>query len=275
MSSIGSVFAKPEHKALIAYLTVGYPSVEATLEMVPIMASAGCDIVELGIPFSDPLADGTTIQNASYRALQQGVTPKTCLEIARKLKAKVDIPLVFMTYFNPVFSYGLDAFCRDCAKAGVSGLIIPDLPPEEGAELEAISQKHRIDLVYLLAPTSTNERIDIVAARSRGFIYLVSMTGVTGARNNLPQELESFVMRVRQRTNKPLCVGFGISNAEQAQRVAKVADGIIVGSRLIQLMEGKAGATRARSFIQDLRQALNKQDKDRISSRNTKRRLTM
>ena len=275
MSKIGAIFKRAGHKALITYLTVGYPSVDATLEIVPTIASSGCDLVELGIPFSDPLADGTTIQRASYQALQHGVTPELCLEVASKLSAKVDIPLVFMTYFNPVLSYGVKDFCKDCARAGVSGLIIPDLPPEEGAELESISPKYGLDLIYLLAPNSTEERIDIVAARSRGFIYLVSMTGVTGSRDKLPKELESFVSRVRQRTNQPLCVGFGISNAEQAQRVAKVADGIIVGSRLIQLMEGKAGATRARSFIQDLRQALNKQDKNRISSRNTKRRLTM
>ncbi len=217
MSKISAIFARPSHKALITYLTVGYPTVETTLEMVPAIASSGCDLVELGIPFSDPLADGTTIQRASYQALQQGITPEVCLEVASKLKAKVDIPLVFMTYFNPVFSYGLDAFCRDCARAGVSGLIIPDLPPEEGAELEAISLKHGLDLIYLLAPTSTDERIAMVAARSRGFIYLVSMTGVTGSRDKLPEELESFVSRVRQRTQQPLCVGFGISNAEQAQ----------------------------------------------------------
>lgn len=256
MSEIGTIFARPSHKALITYLTVGYPSVETTLEMVPLLASAGCDLIELGIPFSDPLADGTTIQRASYQALRQGVTPKLCLKIAAKLRAKVNIPLVFMTYFNTVLSYGLDAFCRDCARAGISGLIVPDLPPEEGIELEAISLKHGVDLIYLLAPTSTEERIALVAARSRGFIYLVSMTGVTGARDVLPRELESFVSRVRQKTNKPLCVGFGISNAEQAQRVAKIADGIIVGSRLIQLLEEKNARARVSSFIKSLRDVL-------------------
>lgn len=257
MSKISTIFAEPNHKALITYLTVGYPSVETTLEMVPLMASAGCDLIELGIPFSDPLADGPTIQRASYQALQQGVTPKLCLKVAQKLRTKVDIPMVFMTYFNPVFSYGLDAFCRDCARAGVSGLIIPDLPPEEGTELEALSLNHGVDLIYLLAPTSTDERIAMVAARSRGFIYLVSMTGVTGSRDRLPQELESFVLRVRKKTKKPLCVGFGISNADQAQRVAKIADGVIVGSRLIQLLEEKDAPSKVRSFIRGLRDALN------------------
>ncbi len=275
MSDIKTTFAKPGHKALITYLTVGYPSVETALETVPLLASSGCDIVELGIPFSDPLADGTTIQRASHQALQHGVTPELCLKVAGKLRAKVDIPMVFMTYYNLVFSYGLDAFCKDCARAGVSGLIIPDLPPEEGTELESFSQKYGLDLIYLLAPTSTDERIDLVAARSRGFIYLVSMTGVTGSRDKLPKELESFVLRVRQRTSQPLCVGFGISTAEQAQRVAKIADGVIVGSRLIQLLEEKDAPSKVRSFVGSLRDALNNRVENNSKSRDTKRRPIM
>ena len=259
MSEIGAIFNRSGHKALITYLTVGYPSVAATLEIVPLLASSGCDLVELGIPFSDPLADGATIQRASYQALKQGVTPELCLEVAGKLRAKVDTPLVFMTYFNPVFSYGLNAFCKNSAQAGISGLIIPDLPPEEGTELESISLKHGLDLIYMLAPTSTDKRIDIVAARSRGFIYLVSMTGVTGSRDKLPKELESFVLRVRRKTRQPLCVGFGISNAEQARRVANIADGIIVGSRLIQLIDEKDNTTKVRSFVLSLRNAISNQ----------------
>ena len=257
MSRIAAVFQKPGHKALIPYLTVGYPSLQTTLEMVPLLSASGCDLIELGIPFSDPLADGTTIQRASYHALNNGVTPELCLETANKLKAKVNVPMVFMTYFNPVFSYGLDVFCRDCAQSGISGLIIPDLPPEEGGELEKISLKHRLDLIYLLAPTSTDERIEIVTTRSRGFVYLVSITGVTGSRAKLPRELESFVAKVRQRSRLPLCVGFGISNPDEAKRVARVADGVIVGSRLIQLLEEKDGIGKVRSLVRDMREALN------------------
>jgi tryptophan synthase alpha chain len=160
-----------------------------------------------------------------------------------------------MTYFNPVHKYGLDAFCRDCARAGISGLIVPDLPPEEATELEETSESHGLDLIYLLAPTSTDERIDMVAARARGFIYLVSLTGVTGARNSLPQELEDFVLRVRRRARQPLCVGFGISTPDEARRVAKVADGVIVGSRLIQLLEENDPAPKVRSFVKSLRDA--------------------
>lgn len=257
MSHINNAFEQPGHKALIAYVTVGYPGIQATLEVVPLLASCGCDIVELGIPFSDPLADGVTIQKASFHALQNGITPGVCLEIAGQLRRQVDIPLVFMTYFNPVFSYGFGEFAGACAGSGVDGLIIPDLPPEEGSELEGITRQQGLDLIYLLSPNSTEERIALVAERSRGFIYLVSVTGVTGARDELPSDLEVFVNNVRQKASQPLCVGFGISTPEQAKRVARIADGVIVGSRLIQLMEAEDDfAPQVSSFIKGLRQAL-------------------
>ena len=253
MSRIASALAR--RKALIAYITAGYPSTDATLEAVPTLARCGCDIVEIGIPFSDPLADGATIQKASYHALQNEVTPHLCLELARQLRRRVDIPLLFMTYYNPLFSFGLAGFCRACREVGVDGLIVPDLPPEEGGELEASASESGIDLVYLLAPTSSDARIDLVAQRSSGFIYVVSIAGVTGARDDLPNDLEDFVTRVRQRTSLPLCVGFGISTAEQARRVAAVADGVIVGSRLIQLLEGGSNSELS-EFVGGLRHAI-------------------
>jgi len=256
MSRIASVFT-PGYKALIAYLTVGYPSLETTYEVANVLANNGCDIIELGIPFSDPLADGATIQKASYQALQQGITPQICLEAAHQLRQKITTPLVFMSYYNPILSFGLEAFCQASAKAGIDGLIVPDLPPEEGAELEASAKKFNLDLIYLLAPTSTEGRISLVAEKSHGFIYLISVTGVTGARRSLPPELEDFVNRVRQRTRKPLCVGFGVANPEQAKRVARMADGVIVGSRLIQLIEEDATLSSLKSFTLNLRQALN------------------
>jgi tryptophan synthase alpha chain len=258
MSDIAAAFSPPGHKALIAYVTVGYPSVEATLKVVPLLADSGCDIVELGIPFSDPLADGVTIQKSSFHALQNGVTPQLCLTLAGDLSQKVNIPLVFMTYFNPVFSYGLKKFCTACASAGVSGIIIPDLPPDEGSELEAISQQQGLDLVYLLAPTSTEERIRLTTKRSRGFIYLVSVTGVTGARDRLPADLETFVARVRKAASQPLCVGFGISKPEQAGQIARIADGVIVGSRIIQLMEKEDDFASLAELIGGLREAIDK-----------------
>ena len=243
-------------KALISYVTVGYPSIEATLKVVPLLADNGCDIIELGIPFSDPLADGATIQKASFHALQNGVTTQLCLDTAKSLCQVVKTPLVFMTYYNPIHHYGVERFCAACVTSGIDGLIIPDLPPDEGAELERITRKHGIDLIYLLAPSSTDVRIRLVGEHSRGFIYLVSITGVTGARESLPSTLKTFVSRVRKSTDKPLCIGFGISTPEQAKQVAQIADGVIVGSRLIQLMETDTSMAKVSAFIRTLRQAI-------------------
>jgi len=261
LSRIAAVFNRPGHTALIGYVTVGYPSIEATLKVVPLLAQSGCDLVELGIPFSDPLADGVTIQKASFRALQNGVTAEVCLETAARLTGQVDIPLLFMTYYNPVYSYGLERFIDACRSSGIDGLIIPDLPPEEGLELEKVSQGQGVDLIYLLSPTSTEERIRLVGERSRGFVYLVSVTGVTGVRSSLPEGLETFVGRVRKLVPRPLCVGFGISAPEQAGRVARIADGVIVGSRIIELMEEPDFTSPVGNFIKGLRLALNESSK--------------
>ena len=260
MSAITSVF-QPGRKALIAYVTAGYPDAKATVKIAAALAEGGCDIIELGIPFSDPMADGATIQKASYQALQKGITPEVCLKIAATIRETITTPMVFMTYYNPILNYGLEAFCQSCVKAGVDGLIVPDLPPEEGLELEKVTHKNNLDLIYLLAPTSTNERISTVAARSRGFIYLVSLTGVTGARNSLSPELKGFVKRVRAKTDLPLCVGFGISKIEHAMETAALADGVIIGSKLIELIEQDESLTTLKSFITSVRQALNTQEK--------------
>ena len=259
MSRITSVFTRPGHTAFIPYITVGYPNVDATLKIVPVLAECGCDIIELGIPFSDPLADGTTIQKASFQALQNGVTPERCLDIADQLRQKVQVPLVFMSYYNPIFNYGLERFCIACARSGIDGLIIPDMPPEEGSDLESLAYKHDIGLIYLLSPSSTEERIRLIAHRSRAFISLVSLTGVTGTRSELSTALDAFVARVRAVTNQPLCVGFGISTRDQATRIAKIADGVIIGSRIIQIMEsGENYLTNIRKFATGIRNALDK-----------------
>ena len=228
------------------------------MEIVPLLANLGCDIVELGIPFSDPLADGATIQNASFTALHNGVTPRVCFETASEIRNLTAIPLVFMSYYNPVFAYGLERFTDNCVRAGIDGLIIPDLPPEEGSDMEAVTRRRGIDLVYLLAPTSTEERVRMVAAHSRGFIYLVSLAGVTGARRALPEGLEAFVSRVRHVADQPLCVGFGISTADQARQVARWSDGVIVGSRLVQMLEQADWKESVSSFVKDLRDALDR-----------------
>jgi tryptophan synthase alpha chain len=257
MNRISSIFTPSGHKALIAYVTVGYPSIEATLQVVSVLVQNGCDMVELGIPFSDPLADGATIQHSSFQALQNGISPITCLDIANQLQKMVSVPMTFMTYYNLIYHYGLEQFCHDSLASGVSGLIIPDLPPEEGSELATISEKQGLDVIYLLSPTSTDQRIRLVAEKSRGFIYLVSVAGVTGARQNLPENLASFADRVRRIARQPLCVGFGISTPEQAKQVAQIADGVIVGSRIIQLMDNSDNyLSRVGTFIRELRQAL-------------------
>ncbi len=255
MDRLAPVF-KSGRKALIVYITAGYPDIKATEKIAAVLAESGADIIELGIPFSDPLADGATIQKASFRALQQGVTPEMCLEAAARLHRKIETPLVFMTYYNPVFNYGPEAFCRSGAEAGVSGLIVPDLPPEEGAEMEKLTRQHGLDLIYLLAPTSPEGRIAAAAGRSRGFVYLTSLAGVTGSRKTIAADLESFVGRVREKTNKPLCVGFGISSPEQAERIAAIADGVIVGSRLLELIEDDPGLSSLRDFVRRLRKAV-------------------
>lgn len=256
MSRISSVFNRQSHKALIPYITVGYPDIEATSKVVPLLAKNGCDIVELGIPFSDPIADGATIQNSSFHALMNGITVSSCFELVRQLRKSVDIPLVFMTYYNPVYHYGLEAFCDECERCGIDGMIVPDLPPEEGADLEAMLAQRNADLIYLLAPTSTKERINHVTEHSSGFIYLVSLVGVTGARKQLNKNLDAFVNRVRKKTDRPLCVGFGISTPAQARESVHVADGVIIGSRIIQLMEEDPTLKKVEDFIKDVRKAL-------------------
>ena len=243
-------------KALIGYTTCGFPSGEETLRIVRKFAEAGCDIIELGIPFSEPLADGPTIQRSGAIALERGMTPPLCLEIAGELSRKLEAPIVILTYYNPVLALGHREFCRRAAEAGVSGLIIPDLPPEEGGDLRKVALEYDLALIYLLAPTSTPERIKLIAERSTGFIYLVSLTGVTGARDRLPPELEEFVLRVRGYTEKPLCVGFGIGNAAQARRAARIADGVIIGSKLIQLIEEDPSLERLYLFLREIKKAL-------------------
>ena len=192
-------------------------------------------LFEIGIPHSDPLADGPTIQTATYTALTQGTTVTDCLEMVRELRnLGMTQPFCAMTYYNPLFSYGVQRFVADAAAAGIDGLIVPDLPPEEAEELEAACRRAGLATVYLLAPTSTEARIQSVAAHCTGFIYLVSVTGITGARTELPPDLAEFVARVRRHTTLPLAVGFGIATGSQAHAVAQIADGVIVGSALVK-----------------------------------------
>jgi tryptophan synthase alpha subunit len=222
--------------ALIAYLTAGYPEPEAT--PVRALVDGGADAVELGIPFSDPLADGATIQKASQRALERGMTARGCLELVRRIRAEgVAIPLILMTYYNPILAYGQDGFVQDAAAAGVDGLIAVDVPPEEAGGLLALCRAGRLDLIPLIAPTSGDERIAAAAQQASGFVYCVSVAGVTGARVALPQALGEFLARVRRRTELPLAVGFGISRREHVEALRGQADAAIVGSAIVDVIE--------------------------------------
>jgi tryptophan synthase alpha chain len=231
---------KAEKKAaFIAFVTVGYPSIEATLEIVPALIAGGADLIELGVPFSDPLAEGPTIQRSSFKALENGVTPAVCLEVLRKLReGGVEAPIVPMGYYNPVLAYGLDEFCSDVSDAGADGLIVVDLPPEESGALHDACKENDLRLIYLVAPTSTAERVRAVAAMASGFIYCVSVTGVTGARNELPEDLTQFIERVRSVTDLPVAVGFGISQRKHFESVARIADAAVIGSAVIDVIDG-------------------------------------
>ena len=260
MSRLSDTFerGREEGRPVIAtFLTVGFPDRTTTGAMVEAMVEGGVDIIELGAPFSDPLAEGVTIQKSSQVALDQNVTLADCLACCRNTRARFpQIPLILMGYYNPLLSYGLSPFAEDAAKAGLDGLIVVDLPLEEAGPLQSAVKAHGIDLIFLLAPTSTEERIKRVAAVSSGFVYCVSLTGVTGARRELSADVSTFLARVRAETDVPLVVGFGISTREHVERVAPMADGVAVGSALINLIEKSAPAAReenVKNFVRGLR----------------------
>jgi len=244
--------------ALVAYLTVGYPAPADTVPLVQALVEGGFDIVELGVPFSDPLADGATIQRASQRALANGINLARALASAAALRGTVAAPLLLMGYYNPFLRYGLERLAADAARSGIQGLIVPDLPPEEADELAAAIAPHGIDNISMLAPTSGPARMAIVGRQARGFVYCVSLAGVTGARRSLSSDLEPFLAEARRHTDLPLAVGFGLSRPEHVAAVARVADGAVVGSAIIDLIDALPPAERAaglRAFAASLRTA--------------------
>ena len=227
------------HKTgIILFLTVGFPDVETTLELVPALARAGADVIELGIPFSDPLADGATIQKANFHALRHGVTLRRCLEVCATLRQQgLKAPLVLMGYYNPLLAFGLKTFAAQAYEAGVDGLIVTDVPPEETGPLREVCRPLGIDLICLLAPTSTPQRIAAACATASGFVYCVSLAGVTGARDQVSTEAFHLVERVRANTDLPIAVGFGLSRREHIEAVGKCADAAVIGSALVNVMD--------------------------------------
>jgi tryptophan synthase alpha chain len=260
VSRIASTFARLRQErrlALIAYLTVGYPTPDATPGLVRAAVEAGADAIELGIPFSDPLADGPTIQAASQRALKSGVSVARALEAAGSARAAVDVPLLFMTYLNPILSYGLERFCRAAVEAGIDGLIVPDLPATDAADLQSAAQPAGMDLVFFAAPTSSDDGIAAACRAATGFIYCIAVTGVTGARAELEPGLLPLLERVRRRTQLPVVVGFGISQARHLRALEGKADGVIVASALLDAIAKapQAAPTQVRDFLRGLRHA--------------------
>lgn len=223
---------------LIAYVTAGFPTREATVPIVKALLDGGADAIELGLPFSDPLADGATVQRATFAALQNGTTPADVLATARQLRESgVEAPLVLMGYVNPMYAYGLERFAADMAAAGLDGMICVDLPPEEAGPIHAAFRAHGLDLVFLLAPTSTDERIAHVARLASGFIYCVGLLGTTGVRSVLSDELPEYMARVRRHTDLPLAVGFGISKAEHIAQISQLCEAAAIGSAIIEAIE--------------------------------------
>lgn len=245
-------------KGLVAFLTAGYPDEDSFADCVRAAADAGVDVIEIGIPFSDPIADGPVIQASSAAALARGMSLRRALALTSELRATVDVPLVIMSYVNPVFAMGVDAFARAAADAGVAGVILPDVPFEESAPLRTRVRDAGLAYVDLVAPTSGADRIRAIAGPADGFVYVVSLTGVTGVRNTRPADLGSIVASVRAATNTPIYVGFGISEPDQARAVAGQADGVIIGSRLVELA-AEGTPQRVGAFLASVRGALDRE----------------
>lgn len=256
MSEIYRAFQRG--KAFVAFVTAGDPDLQTSERYIEVIAEAGADLVEIGIPFSDPIAEGEVIQAANLRALKNDVSLKKIFAMCGRLKQRIQTPLVFLTYLNPVFVYGYDAFFADCAKNGVSGVILPDCPFEEQGEVRRTARQYGVDVVSLLAPTS-GERTEKIARAASGFLYLVSSMGVTGVRSEIATDVAGMVAAVRKVSDVPICVGFGISTPQQAQSLSRVCDGVIVGSAIVNVIArlGNAADAELKKYVADMKAACN------------------
>ena len=244
-------------KAFIGFLTAGDPTFDASYNNIMALINAGADLVEIGIPFSDPIAEGPVIQEADVRALKGGMTTDKAFELAAKVRAQTDIPLVFMTYLNPVFKYGYDRFFARCAEIGVDGLICPDMPFEEEGEADGFAKAHGVSLISMIAPTS-EERIKQISESADGFLYIVSSLGVTGVRSEIKTDLASIMESVKKYAKVPAAIGFGISTPEQAEKMSNLADGVIVGSAMVRLVEkyGENAAPEIEKYVKSMTDAV-------------------
>lgn len=255
MSNISKAFKNT--KAFIPFLTGGDPTIDKTEEYIYKMVEAGADIIEIGIPFSDPIAEGPVIQEANIRALKNGATPERIFEMVERVRTKTQVPIVFLTYLNPVFNYGYDKFFARCKKAGVDGIIIPDMPFEEKGELAEEAKKNGVDIISLIAPTSA-DRIQMIAKEAQGYVYVVSSLGVTGMRSEIKTDLKSIIDLVKQATDIPAAVGFGINTPEQAAEISKISDGVIVGSAIVKIIEkyGENAEDEVYKYVKEMKDAV-------------------
>ena len=263
MSRIRQTFEglnKAGKKALIPFITAGYPDISTTEKFIFLLERSGADLIELGVPFSDPMADGPVIQAASEHALRKGTTLKKILDLVKRVRKKTELPILLMGYYNPFFTFGLEKFADEAKKAGVDGVLVVDLPPEEAGALKAETDRTGLDLIFLLAPTSDATRIKRIAKNASGFIYYVSLTGVTGVRSQLDQDIRNQVVQIKKQSNLPVGIGFGISTPEQAKRVAHWADAVVVGSAIIKIIETsttpEASIKNVGQFVQSLKKAI-------------------
>lgn len=255
MSKIQNAFQNG--KAFIGFLTAGDPTLDKTVDFILEMERGGADLVEIGIPFSDPIAEGPVIQEANLRALAAGATTEKVFDMVARVREKTNIPLVFLTYLNPVFNYGYEAFFSKCEELGVDGIILPDMPFEEKAEISDVAKQHGVDLISLVAPTS-EQRIKTIAAESSGFLYVVSSMGVTGMRSEIKTDLASIVSAAKSATDTPAAVGFGINTPEQAANIAKIADGVIVGSAIVKIIgqHGESADGPVFDYVKSMKDAI-------------------
>lgn len=244
-------------KAFIGFVTAGDPDLETSEQIMLKMAEAGCDLIEIGIPFSDPIAEGPVIQEANLRSLSQGTTTDKVFELTGKVSQQIDIPLVYMTYLNVLFKYGYDKFLEKARAAGISGVIIPDMPYEEKNELQSVAKNYDVEVISLIAPTS-EDRIKMIAADAEGFVYTVSSLGVTGTRSEITTDLNTITKHIKEATDIPVAIGFGINTPEQAKKYADIADGVIVGSAIVKIIEkyGKAASDEVFKYVKSMKDAI-------------------